>query len=171
MARGDISRLVRDALKELESQNQKGTVNNIARKCGFNRHQTGACLARLMRDGKVIRVEYGLYKLDDKQLELREQKQQPDNLSELFDALTRLPDLVTNAMSSIVELAIDPELEIINMIDRRNKRITDLEVLLNQKKVESSNLRAKIDELHNNLNRLRAQKNRVIPEDVIKFRN
>ena len=89
----------------------------------------------------------------------------------IVKSINDIPNLIYKLAESLVELMIEPELEIMNMIDRRNKRIMDLEILLNKTKIETSNSRAKISELTDKINKLYAEKNKVIPETKVVYRS
>lgn len=171
--RGDTTKQIQLAINELVRAGNPITTAGIRELTNINTNRISAYTTKMQQRGELRRLALGVFeKLSDSELPLlahQPKSTQPlDDIIKLFD---QLPELLTKLIDSIVELAIEPELEIANMLDRRNKRITDLEVLLSKDKMELSNSRAKLSDLLDKINRLQAQKNRVIPETKILVKN
>lgn len=167
---GEALEIIKVAVDELSKHDCFIERKEIVDLAGLNGNQTDVILRKLVSSGYLIKVKSGIYQLrNDEKPEQVAKSINP--LEELTNKFVELPNLLQSMMDSVIDLMIEPEMEILNLIERRNKRIEDYKVLLDKSKIELSNSRAKIEELVNKLNRLSAQKNRVIPEDKIVFRN
>ena len=181
MGRLDIGKQVMVAIETLVQEHGVATAPEIVGLTGFKTKPIHNQLSYLFRHGKIERLGLGRYKLPTKHAGEFEQvathlmNQFPNkspNPLEVFGAkFQELPDIFIGLIDTIVDLMIEPEMEIVNLIERRNRRISDMQVLLEQRRIELSNSRAKITELVGKINSLSSQKNRVIPEYKVVFRD
>jgi len=166
---GDAIEQVKLTLLEIAKENEFIERKHLLSLVDINSHQVDLILVKLIDHKFIVKFRPGLYKLYVG--ENIPAQNHTDPLVALSKKFTELPELLQSMMEQVIDLMIEPEMEIMNLIERRNKRIEDFQVLLDKSKIELSNSRAKIEELMSKINRLQTQKNRVIPEDRIVFRS
>lgn len=165
--RGELSELVKMAIEELSKTNEIITSNLISETIDVATNRISTFLVKLEREGKIEKISRGYYKIKEE----KEEQKEESSLERLANTFDRLNGCILDIVSLVIESIVDPEKDMLMMIQRREERIKNLEYLLHQAKSESGNARQKIDELTTKINRLAAEKLRVIPETKVVYKD
>jgi hypothetical protein len=171
--KGETLALMREAITFLDDRSETITPEAVYQEIGGSRRYIINTLNRLALKGELRRLPgRGVFAKGDgaQSPGPAHAPQRKSPLEEVTAHLMEIPASVERALGAMVELALEPEAEILAMLDRREKRIKDLESLLHGSSLEITRAREKISELQTKINRLMSEKNRVIPETKVVFR-
>jgi len=86
--------------------------------------QVDGLLMRLTKEGFVDKLAPGLFCLHDPgaMAERLKAKEPPNPLDEITKKFLELPDLLQGMMEALIDIMVEPEKEIMNLIERRKTR-------------------------------------------------